>query len=81
MHGYGWFGNGFCDVIFGRGYFGIGQLLILIGIVAMIMAVVLYSRSKSPKGTDALETLKTLYVSGKISEEEYLKRKSVLERK
>jgi uncharacterized membrane protein len=38
-------------------------------------------KTKKSSGIDAVETLKILYVKGEISEEEYLNRKNVLERK
>jgi putative membrane protein len=81
MHGYGWYGNGFCDSVFGRGYFGISQYLILIGIIIIVVALVMNRKSKKVKDSTAEESLKMLYVKGEISEEEYLKRKNVIERK
>jgi uncharacterized membrane protein len=37
-------------------------------------------RGKNSQGNPALSTLKELYVKGEITEEEYLKRKNVIER-
>ena len=78
--GYGWYGNGMCGNWFGLGGYGIWSVLIAIGLIALIAAVSIRLTSKINNG-DAIEALKLLYVKGEISEEEYLKRKNVIERK
>lgn len=78
MQGYSWFGNGFCG--YGAGYFSIWHIFIWIGIILVVAAMVIYF-SKRNRGIDPLEELKMLYVNGKISEEEYLNRKQIIERK
>lgn len=57
---------------------GIGMFLILA--VILIAAVVLITRNNRAKtGSDAIEVLKIRYAKGEISEEEYLKRKNLLD--
>lgn len=80
MHGYNWFGRGFCPIGFG-GYFGIWHFVVLIGVILLVVGLVRMIAKRRPSGEDAIETLKQLYVNGEISDEEYLKRKSVIERK
>lgn len=80
MMGYGWYGNGLCGNWFGLGGYGILSVLIAVGFLAVVVAVVLKAAGKKNNG-DAIEALKLLYVKGEISEEEYLKRKNVIERK
>lgn len=72
---------------------GSGLFWLFIGLralfyVGLIIAAILIFRSwrrnhKSaiPQNSTHLDTLKNLYASGKIDEEEYLRRKEVLERK
>lgn len=81
MYGNGWSGFNGCHFGFGYGYFGMWQFLIVIGVVLLIYAVVIYRKSKSSNTSDAVEKLRMLYVSGEITEEEYLERKNVIERK
>jgi len=80
MMGYGWHGNGLCENWFGLGGYGIWSVLIAIGLLALIVAVVIRLAGKK-NNSKAMETLKLLYVKGEISEEEYLNRKNVIERK
>jgi len=81
MYGNGWSGFGRCDFGFGNGYFSMWHYLIMIGVVLIIVAIVASRRSISSKTGDAVEKLKLLYVRGEITEEEYMKRKNVIERK
>lgn len=81
MYGNGWFDNGFCPIGFGGGNFGLWYFLIFTGILIVAVAIMLNRKTKKSSGIDAVETLKMLYVKGEISEEEYLKRKNVIERK
>lgn len=76
MYGNGWFSNGFCGANFGFWYF-----LIFTGLLIVAIAIMLNRKKNKSSGIDAVETLKMLYVKGEISEEEYLNRKNVLERK
>ncbi len=80
MMGNGWYGNGLCGNWFGLGGYGIWSVLIAIGLLALIVAVIIGVASKRNNG-EAMEALRLLYVKGEISEEEYLKRKNVVERK
>lgn len=78
------FGNGWSRVNgcgFGNGYFSVWHFLVVIGIVFIIFAFIWFRKSKSSNTSDAVEKLKMLYVNGDITEEEYLKRKNVIERK
>jgi putative membrane protein len=81
MHGNGWSGFNGCGLGLGSGYFSIWHYLIMIGIVLIILALVTIRKSKSSSTSDAVEKLKILFVSGEITEEEYMKRKNVIERK
>ncbi len=79
MFGNGWSGSASCG--FGSGYFSIWHYAVIIGVVIIIFAIVSLKKSKSSTTSGAVEKLKNLYISGEISEEEYLKRKNVIERK
>lgn len=81
MRGYGW--NGFGDGWFGMGsgYFSIWGCLIFVGIILLIIALFISKKPKGLKDDNAVEILKLLFVKGEITEEEYLKRKNVMERK
>ncbi len=80
MHGNGWLGNS--DVSFMGGNMSSGwHYLIMFGVVIIIVALILLARRKNnSNGNQALNTLKELYVKGEVTEEEYLKRKNVIER-
>lgn len=79
MRGYNWFNDGFCS--FGAGgYFSIWHYLIIIGVVIAVIGIITM-RKKNSGSQDSLELLKRMYVNGDLSEEEYLKRKNVIERK
>jgi len=63
--------------------FGIINLLvyaIIIGVVVYALVYV-FKRSGLSKGNEALEKLKMMYVDGEISEEEFEKRKKIIESK
>lgn len=81
MHGLNWLRFNGCNFRFGSGYFGIWHYLILIGIVLIIIALITRRKHQSSSNNDAVEKLKMLYVNGELSEEEYLKRKNVVEGK
>lgn len=76
MRGYSFYGRGFCPG-FGGGYFG-GYMMIAIALVVVIIGFLLFKRSKKSKNDDVLESLKMLYVKGEITEEEFLRRKDVI---
>lgn len=76
----GYFGNGYCG---GYGVFHNG-LGFLIGIVILVTIALLFyhfvHNNKKRASSDAAEILKMKYVQGEISEEEYMRRKSVIEK-
>jgi putative membrane protein len=79
MHGNGWYGHS--DYSFWGGHvFNGWYSLIMVGVLIIIVALILMFRKKNKSGNQALDTLKVLYVKGEITEEEYLKRKNVIER-
>ena len=77
MRGFNGFFRG-CSYFFGGG-FGIWRALLFAGVI-IIIALLWRGRKKSYK-VGAIESLKVLYVKGEITEEEYLNRKNVIERK
>lgn len=80
MYGRGYFLDGGCFGLFGSWW----NIIILVGVLFVIASVIYFARSNSKKlvsNEDALETLKLKFVHGEITEDEYLKRKSVLDRK
>lgn len=82
MHRY--FNQGFYDkeVCHGLGYFN-GGWGIVIGIGLLItLALLIYLLANNKKkriSSEALESLKLQYVKGEISEEEYFRRKKLLQ--
>jgi len=79
MRGYNWFNGGFCS--FGPGgYFSMWHYLIIIGLVILVIGII-SMRKKKNSSQDSLDLLKQMYVNGDLTEEEYLKRKNVIERK
>ncbi|PHS35177.1 MAG: hypothetical protein COA82_05650 [Alkaliphilus sp.] len=82
MFGRGFSGNYNC---FGYGHFGNGWIfLIPLAILFTFIAVtyLLYSRARRKSEHNyIIESLKSKYVHGEITEEEYLKRKNVLSKK
>ena len=80
MYGRGFIGSG----CFGYGLSSGWTWLIGIGIILIITAVIYFAVRKSKKTAsnyNALESLKMKYSQGEITEEEYKKRKSILEEK
>lgn len=79
------FGNGFNGIgnCFGYGLMrGGGGMIIMLVITALIVAgIVFIARKNARRHTDnaALDALKMRLARGEITEEEYLKRKTVLE--
>lgn len=75
----GFYGNGACR---GLGYFNNGWSIV-IGIGLLITIALLFylfvHNKKKRVSSEALEILKLQYVKGEISEEEYFKRKSLLD--
>lgn len=63
--------------------FGIINLLVYAIIIGLIIYAIIYvfKRSGLSKGNEALEKLKMMYIDGEISEEEFEKRKKIIERK
>jgi putative membrane protein len=80
MRGLNWFGNGGCASFFG-GYFSMWHYIILIGVALLVIGIITLNKKQSPTNDDTLNTLKKMYVNGEITEEEYLKKKNVIERK
>ncbi len=76
-----WFGNGFCPLWGGSNMFGFWNILLLVGVVILIVGIALIIKNKKHDSTEVLELLKIEFVNGKINKEEYLNRKSVIERK
>jgi len=80
MHGNSWYRQVECGFI-GNSGFGGWHYLMMLGIIIIVVAMILFIRRKNnSNGNQALDILKELYVKGDISEEEYLKRKNVIER-
>ncbi len=83
MHRYfnqGFNSNGSCP---GFGYFNSGWGFIIgigltITIIALIFYIFVYNK-KNKAASEAFEILKLQYVKGEISEEEYFRRKSLLD--
>lgn len=79
------FGNGFNGIgnCFGYGLMrGGGGMIIMLVITALIVAgIVFIARKNARRHTDsaALDALKMRLARGEITEEEYLKRKTILE--
>ncbi len=78
--GFGGFDRGcwFADRFF---YGGWGMLALAAILVAAGILIFLFVKNNKKKDTskDALERLKTRYVNGELSEEEYLQKKKVLD--
>jgi len=79
-------------MMFGRGYGrclgydfmgGFWHPMILVGVLLIVAVVIIYFSRRSTHKQDnnsVLEVLKMKYVQGEITEEEYLRRKSVLDK-
>jgi putative membrane protein len=81
MHyGRGIFNNGMWDGFMNNGWsllIGIGILLIIVVVTYLIVK----RNQNTVSNSNALESLKVKFAQGEITEEEYKKRKSVLEEK
>ncbi|MBV1758688.1 MAG: SHOCT domain-containing protein [Dethiosulfatibacter sp.] len=76
-------GNGYGSCHFGgwNGFSG-WYYLIMIGIAIIVVAIILMAiRKNNGDEYKSFNTLKELFVKGEITEEEYLKRKSIIEKK
>ncbi|MBF4692626.1 SHOCT domain-containing protein [Fusibacter ferrireducens] len=77
MFNRGFIGHSGC---FGFGYFGMWQWLIVIGVILVIAYFI--SKGKGHRKSDAaIMILKEKFAKGEITEEEYTRRKELLERK
>ncbi len=67
----------------GCGFFGGWHLFIGIGLLIGVVALILWMRSRNNRieGDSYLALLKDKFVRGEITEEEYLSKKNILERK
>lgn len=80
MYGGRFLGGG-CGLFGAHGGFGIFGMLINIGVLILVGVLVYYFVKKyntKSSNQNAIEILKMKYVQGEITEEEYLKRKQVL---
>lgn len=77
-------------MMYNNGYWGYGFMntgwswLIALGVILLIVSVIylLVKRNNyQTSGYNALESLKTKYVNSEITEEEYLKRKKIINEK
>lgn len=81
MYGRGYFGT---YNHLGYGNYGLWGMIITIGVILIGILLVLYftrTRSKSHIYDAVLEALKMKFVKGEITEDEYMQKKSVIERK
>ena len=87
MYGRGYTGSGFSENARGFGYGfmnnGWGMLVVIavLLIIALLIYIFVHNRNKKVSQSSVFEVLKMKYVQGEISEEEYLKRKEVINRK
>lgn len=79
--GFGVLGNCFRGVGMMRG--GLGGALMVIVVVAVVIGLVYFIKKtgtgKGKNDNEALKMLKLKFAQGEITEEEYLKRKNILE--
>ncbi|MGB8453495.1 MAG: SHOCT domain-containing protein [Anaerocolumna sp.] len=86
MYGRGYYGRGFNgnSGCFGYGFFNHGWNMFIAAGVLIILALLIYlfvhNRKKKISAYSAFEILKIKYAKGEITEEEFLKRKDILER-
>ncbi len=82
MHGFGWLMfNRFCQGGFNGGFFGIWMYLIVAGLAVIAVVLIVNKSLKKTSDENAIEVLKMQYVEGKITEEEYMKKKKVIQGK
>jgi len=89
MYGRGYCGRGFNGFNVNNGYVGHGfmingwYMLVAVGVfltIALLIYFLVHNRKKMISYYSSTEVLKMKYVQGEITEEEYLKRKNVLEK-
>ena len=82
MFGRGYNGINGCFGGFGFMHNGMGMFLFFILIVVIVVAVILLLNKyrKHQSNDTAMDELKLMFVKGEILEEEYLKRKKLIER-
>lgn len=81
MHGNSMYGNSHWSFM-GNNMLSGWHYLIMFGVLIILVTLVLWVKNKnSSRGSQALNILQIIFVKGEITEEEYLKRKSVIERK
>jgi len=80
MHG-NWFGNGMGSSWGGYGSFSIWHGLMILGVVVVLVGISMMRKSQKTHNNNPLELLKIQFANGNITEEEYLNKKNVLERK
>lgn len=76
-------------MMYNNGYWGHGFMntgwswLIAAGVILLIVSVVylLIKQNNQTSGSNVLESLKTKYVNGEITEEEYLERRKIINEK
>lgn len=84
-NGFGRFGGGMMHGYFGNGfmYGGLGMLIACAVIVVLVVVafVIIVKRNKHNRhvGSAALDELKIRFAKGEISEEEYLRKKKILD--
>ena len=82
MRGNNWQGNYACSSFMGSNIFAGWHYMIMFAIIIIIVALIVWDRRKdNGNENSAMSSLQELYVTGEITEEEYLKRKNVIGRK
>lgn len=84
MHGFNWFGSmrsGYCGLGYGDSFYGIWPMLILIGVVILVIVLILSRKKRDQHKDNSMDMIKMMYAKGEITEEEYLRKKSILEGK
>lgn len=80
MHG-NWYGSNVCPLWGGFNGMNIWHYMLIAGVILALVGIFLIIKNKANHSNDVLEMLKIQYVSGQITEEEYLNRKNVIDRK
>lgn len=81
MHGYHLFENGICPIGINGVYFGLWHYVILISIILIFVAIIYSKKNNNISKNEALNLLKKMYVNGELSDEEYINKKNILEKK